>query len=236
LEQVRTVSLRDALARVKTWVTSNASGDDLGTLVGMRDGTVHAARDDEVEERLMVAFVQQADALLADLDRNRGEFWGGQLDVVDALLADASDRVKHRVGVKIASAVAAFNHLYGEAPEELLQAVRKFAASQVYERNQEPSECPVCQSTGVATGVHDVDYEAEWEDGEVVNAYPTVLFRAEGFRCRVCGFRLDSAAEWVTTGMEKSWEVEGANPREYEPPFDQDAYDEWRAAQAELEE
>src|SRR5215471_19857392 len=65
--QLRTVGLRDVLARVRMFVTSRASDDDLRILVDMRDGTVHAAQNDEVEERLVVAFVQHADALLADL-------------------------------------------------------------------------------------------------------------------------------------------------------------------------
>src|SRR5260221_988091 len=91
--QLRTVSLRDALTRVKLLpVPSNASEDDLRTLVDVRDGTVHAAQEDELEERLLVAFVQHADALLMDLERDRAGFWGPQLSVVDALLADASDK------------------------------------------------------------------------------------------------------------------------------------------------
>jgi hypothetical protein len=64
---LRTVSLRDALARVRKLVTSTASVADLEMLVDMRDGTVHAARNDELEERLVVTFVQHCDVLLADL-------------------------------------------------------------------------------------------------------------------------------------------------------------------------
>jgi hypothetical protein len=69
-----TVGLRGALDRVKVLVSSRASEADLLTLVGMRDGTIHAALDDKVEERLLVAFVQHADALLADLECDRDEF------------------------------------------------------------------------------------------------------------------------------------------------------------------
>ena len=51
LRQVRTVSLRHALQRVKFFVVSAASEIDLQMLVDLRDGTVHAAMNDEVEER-----------------------------------------------------------------------------------------------------------------------------------------------------------------------------------------
>ena len=127
--QLRTVGLREALERVKAWVTSDASRTDLDTMVGMRDGTVHAAQSDEVEERLLVAFVQQADALLADLGRSPLEFWQVQIEVVEALLADATDKVRHHVEVRAAAAVAAYNQQYGEGtPEGVLEAVQKFAA------------------------------------------------------------------------------------------------------------
>lgn len=74
------------------FVASPASQADLRLLVDLRDGTVHAGQNEQVEERLVVAFIQQADAFLEDLGHNRAAFWAGQLEVVDALLAVASDK------------------------------------------------------------------------------------------------------------------------------------------------
>ena len=90
---------------MKSFVVSPASDADLRTLVDLHDGTVHAAMNEELEERLMAAFAQHADALLSDLGRDRSAFWGSQLNVVDALPADAGDKVKHRVQVMLAGAV-----------------------------------------------------------------------------------------------------------------------------------
>ena len=92
---LRTVGLREARERAKSFVKSLAPEADLALLIDLRDGVVHTALDEEVEERLLVAFVQQADAILADMSRPREEFWRERLDVVDALLADASDRVAY---------------------------------------------------------------------------------------------------------------------------------------------
>lgn len=92
----------------------------LRTLVDTRDGTVHAALDEEVEQRLLVAFVKHADALLADLGRDRAEFWGGQLAVVDALLAKAGNKVTRDLAVKLAAARAYFAERYGKEIAELL--------------------------------------------------------------------------------------------------------------------
>ena len=56
--------------------------------------------DDEVETRLPVAFAQYADELLKELGRDRAGFWAGQLEVVDALLSDASNKIAREVAVK----------------------------------------------------------------------------------------------------------------------------------------
>ena len=138
---------------------SKADKDDFQLLIDMRNGVVHAARDTEVEERMLAAFTQQADALLNELGRTREDFWGGQLPVVDELLKDASDKVKHRVDVRVAGAAAMPRSRYateGQAVILALQAVSKLAP---LADNQRHHKCPVCDSFGVATGTHDVYWE-----------------------------------------------------------------------------
>jgi hypothetical protein len=125
--QLRTVGLRDALARVKVFIVSRASERDLQTLVDLRDGVVHAAQDDQVEDRLLVAFVQHADALLRDLGRDRAEFWAPQLAVVDALLMEAADKVERRVRVSIAAAKANFERRWGQIDPGIVSAVKRLA-------------------------------------------------------------------------------------------------------------
>ena len=58
-KQLRTVGLRAALARVRKLVASPVPEKDVMTLVDVRDGVVHAAPDEEVEDRLLAAFVRQ---------------------------------------------------------------------------------------------------------------------------------------------------------------------------------
>jgi hypothetical protein len=213
LRQLRTVSLRDALVRVKMLVPSNASGDDLRTLVDVRDGTVHAAQEDELEERLLVAFVQHADALLTDLGRDRAAFWGPQLSVVDALLADASDKVAHRLAVKIAAAKANFHRLYSDTPGEVVELVRRLAAAE--ERgmaDEEPADCPACGSRGMSHGDASIQYVEDDEDGHHLVA--EVWWDPWGFTCPVCKLRLESAAELNAAAMQR-WKIKGANPLDY---------------------
>ena len=103
---------------------SSATDADLALLVDLRDGVVHAAADETVEERLLVAFIQQVDASLADMGRARVDFWRNRLAVVDALLAQVTDKVAHRVSVKLAAA-AAFEKRYGHMPQEVRDLVRQ---------------------------------------------------------------------------------------------------------------
>ena len=82
---IRTVGLSEALSRIGRFVKSKVSKGDLQTLIDLRNGIVHAAEDAEVEERILTAFVQQADSLLTDFGGGREDFWDGQLAVVNAL-------------------------------------------------------------------------------------------------------------------------------------------------------
>jgi hypothetical protein len=74
---LRTVGLREARERAKSFVKSLAPEADLALLIDLRDGVVHTALDEEVEERLLVAFEQQADAILAGAGRGRSSGGSG---------------------------------------------------------------------------------------------------------------------------------------------------------------
>jgi hypothetical protein len=205
---------------------------DLDTLVDMRNGVVHAAENVEVEERILAAFAQRADVLLEDLGRDRKDFWGGQLTVVDALLKDASDKLAHRVEVRLAAAGAWLEHRYAAEGKAVLDVVRALSNTAALTNSERFRQCPVCGSQGIATGEHSVEYEpADWdkETGEVTDVGAEVWFSARSFRCNVCGLRLDSQAE-IDKVFDPVWEIEDADWREYEPLYDDedDAYERWR--------
>ena len=169
----------------------------------------------------MVAFVQYADAVLADLRRDRAEFWGVHLEVVDALLADASDKVAHHAGVKLAQALAAFDQRYGEESPEVLDLIRRLAIPPVLGRDQALADCPACEALGVAEGEHEVDWRFESDDSPV----STVWFYATKFACGVCGLQLDRI-EFEPAAMKSQWEIEGADPAKYEAYADSTGYEE----------
>lgn len=200
---LRTVGLREAVVRARTFVTSDASKSDLDKLIALRDGTIHAALSDEVEESLLVAFAQHADALLADLGRDRAEFWAGQLAVVDALLADASDKVTHRVDVKIAQARASYEASYAAQPTEVVEVIRRLAGPDRSTSEIVPSLCPVCRSIGTARGSPQLTwgFDDPGEEARFYNGHLTEWFSADSLACQVCGLHLDSPSELSAAGV-----------------------------------
>lgn len=214
--QLRTVSLRDALARVKMLVTSQAAEADLRMLVDMRDGTVHAAQGEQVEERLLAAFVQHADALVADLGRDRAEFWGGQLAVVDALLADATDKAAHRVGLRVAEARANLQRRFGIVEpgdlEGIIDVLVPDSSGNLHTGAEEEAECPACGLPCSVYGAHFV----EWKDDQDGSRVGTVWFRADELVCRFCGLNLDSAREIIYARMMPIWKTGDADPALYD--------------------
>jgi hypothetical protein len=202
-KRLRTVGLRDALTRVKTFVASGASKDHLETLIALRDGAIHAALSDELEENLLVAFAQHADALLVDLGRERAEFWGGQLAVVDALMADVGDKIAHRVEVKLAQARASFDAKYAAQPPEVLEVIRRLAGAKHTTDEQVPAPCPVCESLGAAHGSQQLNwgFDDPVEGARFYNGRLTEWFSADRFDCQVCELRLDSPSELTAANM-----------------------------------
>jgi hypothetical protein len=224
--KVRTVGLMGALERAGHFVRSRADMKDLRTLADMRNGIVHAAGNAEIEERILAAFLQHCDAILADLHRDRADFWNGQLPVVDVLIRDASDKVAQRVEVRLAAAEAWLEQRCATDGEALIEAARTLSSSAPLTDQQRFRTCPVCGSAGIATGEHSVEYEPDdWdrETGRVTQVDAQVWFTARAYRCPVCRLRLDSVAE-IDKAFDSVWQIEDADWRDYEPGY-YDDYD-----------
>jgi hypothetical protein len=73
-----------------------------------------------------------------------GQFWGRHLAVVDALLAEESDRVTRQAGIRLAAARAAFADRRGDEEPEARHAVMRFSEMQEHTKDQQLLECPAC--------------------------------------------------------------------------------------------
>jgi hypothetical protein len=228
--QLRTVGLREAHSRLRTFVTSVASEHDLGLLIDLRDGVVHAALNEEVEERLLVAFVQQADAMLTDMDTKwRRIFWGEWSAVVTALVAQASDETKHRVAIKLAAAKAAFSDKYGGMSSEMQGLIGRVEPRSFYDWDEAATDCPACDSRGIAKGTFWLD-EVEDYDKETGEpwVWGMVKFTPDASSCPLCGLRLTNTAELAEAGVPADWnvpEIDVAEFDAYQRQLDHDTLD-----------
>lgn len=219
---LRTVSLRDALDRMKRFVKPGAPWKDIEALIDMRDGTVHAALDYQVEERVLVAFVQHADALLADLEEHRDDFWTAYRPMADALLKDASDKIAHEVEVMVEAARASFHLRFGHEPEALLEVVRRIEEIKERENNQVSAVCPACESPGTITGLTGVIWEPRRSEDSAVSIKGTVWLIPQEFECRVCGLLLEEPGQVEAVGLDEEIIIKGADPLKYESPPQED--------------
>jgi hypothetical protein len=108
--------------------------------------------------------------------------WTEQLDVVDALLADASDRVTHRVNVKLAAAKAAFIQKYSEMSDELGDLIKRMVPYTGL-RDEAVADCPACESVGVVEGEYWVDGDVEFDQHGEPHSWSVVKLTAEKFSC-----------------------------------------------------
>lgn len=230
---VRTVGMAQARSRIEHLTRPKAvDRKAIDRLVAMRNGTVHAAAVAEVEESVLAAFALYSDLLLSDLGRERSDYWGGQLAVVDALLQGNSDKLTQQCEVRLAAAEAYLEERYAAMGEAVMKVIISLSKSIALDPNQRFHRCPVCGADGVAIGEHGVEYEpADWDEtGAVSNMVPTVWFTAYSFRCNVCWLLLDST-DLIDKAFDPVWEIEGANWRDYEPDFYDDgdaAFEQWR--------
>jgi len=192
---LRTVGLRGALGRMHKLTPSNATTQEdwknLLALADMRDGTVHAASNDQVEMTLMAAFAKYINVLLDDLRRDHKDFWGSRLSIVEALLTRARDSISYAVNIKLEAARVRFRR-YREPL--VLEAIRQVATAEPADLTAIYRECPICDSQGRAKG------------GFFGDQLP-FTFIADSFKCSVCGLHLASPAEIEAAGMPAEWSM-----------------------------
>jgi hypothetical protein len=221
--QMRTITLTMALERAGKIVPELANlKTSLQPLVDGRNGVVHAAIvDPAAAERVVVPYLRACDLLLAGMDRDRAEFWGDLLEVVDAREAASAEAATIRALDKLAAARAAFKVRYDSLNSDvraaLLGAIAASYAPEKYE--QTLLDCPVCSTPALVEGTISVDWQPDfdYDDGEmyVAGAYPEVTIFPQRFECRACGLSLEGRAELEAGKVPRSWTLEDIDPDDF---------------------
>ena len=205
-ERLLTVSLRDALTRVKDLFNSNANQNDLLQLIDMRDGAIHVAGNFAIEDRLLIAFLRQIDASLEDLCFDREQFWKTYLGVVKAMLSEETNRVKKLVELKIQQGRIKFDQNLAPYSTDVKQAI--MATIRMVHENEAVCICPACKSTGIAIGENNFSIIFEEESNRTVLAKAVASFKANCFSCALCGLKLTSPEEMTAAGMDLTWDCD----------------------------
>jgi hypothetical protein len=88
---------------------------------------------------------------------------------------------------------------------------------------QDLYDCPACGTMALVHGSHDFDWEPDWEMGDdglpwSPGAALTVTFRPGTLECRACGLVLDGQDQLMAAEVPESWEIEDADPRDFNEP------------------
>jgi hypothetical protein len=148
------------------------------------------------------------------MSKNRADFLRDRLAVVDAALAVASDKVTHRVQVKLAAAKAAFAERYGEMPEESREVIRRISPA-FDETEGAIAECPACGCKGIAVGRHSLDDYVRYDEEGEPQGLAWLKFTPVTFSCATCGLRLASQAELAAAGLPKEWDLPDLDVGDY---------------------
>jgi hypothetical protein len=97
-------------------------------------------------------------------------------------------------------------------------------AALLYDWEEAATDCPACDSRGVAQGSYWLDEAEDYDketDGSPVSGM--VKFTPYAFSCQPCGLRLTNSAELAAAGVPADWsvpEIDVAEFDEYERQLD----------------
>lgn len=229
-KHLRTIGAREAIDRVRVFVSSTADMEAVARLVDLRDGLAHVGDEMEPDEEILLAFIQQSNSYIEDLGVDRNDYWGPNLSVVEELASAAGTKIDQRVRARVAASKARFLKVFAEMTPEMLTVMRSLAP--VFDPAECAAQtCPACGSLGVACGDFEVDWVPEYDKhGDIEYMAADITFHAASFECARCQLHLDNATEIAASGMAAAWELPDADPHLYEfDHWDQDlTYEAWR--------
>jgi hypothetical protein len=230
--RMKTITLTEALDRSGQLIpTIPPLRDGLRLLVDVRNGVAHAGFVDQAAaERVLVPFLRACSELLPRIRVEPSVFWADLTDMVETRLSASAAAAEIRAREAITAAQHAFEGRYSAMDDgvrkAVLKAVQETYTPDRYEQNL--IDCPSCGYAALVSGTNDVDWEADWEIGDlgesyIAGAYPIVKLVPYHLQCRICGLELDGADELAAAGLERSWVLEDVDAEDF---YEAELYDE----------
>ncbi|MEU4511759.1 hypothetical protein AB0G05_19885 [Nonomuraea wenchangensis] len=222
LKVPRTVSAREALARVEQLTTLRTPRTSLEQLIDVRDGVVHVGYLDPANTReILTAFVRFSNELYEKLQIEEDIRWGDHASLVTSLISESLSEIEHEVQRKVEAAKRRVGELMSKIPRSEQEAVgdARQAMAPIYSfLAPEPgvvdsphriyTPCPACNHPDASC----LGYlEWDFEPLDRVKVGPLerledVIGQEEYFRptdlvCGSCDLHLESADELQVVGI-----------------------------------
>lgn len=194
-DRLRTIGVERALERLRNLAVVSGNRAELSLLIDLRNGHTHLAQNAAEDEDLLLAFITQTEAILADLSVEPSAFWMDMVEFVATTKEQGIEKVTRTVRRKIVQSEAIFAEKISGMSAEIVAQLREDPPALL--DLEDSVRCPVCSSWGASTGENQMAYDEE--DG-VVSMW--VEFWAENFRCPNCLLVLKSESEMEAAGME----------------------------------
>ncbi len=198
--------------------------DRLRLLAEFRNSAIHLGEIVDEERKEIFHEFLAATALLADeMKISRSDCFGEFEDLVATHLDKSLTEVNRLTAEKLARAKTDYDRKYGALDREDTQGIIKAVESAYSLRRYEDqlTGCPACGNQGLLVGSIDVDWEADFDDGQIVGAYPLVSLIPSNFICNLCGLSLDGSTELKAAGLGEPIHVEDVDPADFydEPDY-----------------
>ena len=202
--------------------------DRLRLLAEFRNSAIHLGEIVDEERKEIFHEFLAATALLADeMKISRKDCFGEFEDLVATHLSKADSELNRLTAEKLARAKANYDKKYGLlARNHLHSIITSFEnAYEIRQYEDQLAECPACENQGLLGGSIDVDWEADFDDGQVVGSSPVVTFIPSNFICHLCGLSLNGSTELRAAGLGESIRVKDVDPSDfYDEPSDEAYY------------
>ena len=197
----------------------------LRLLAEFRNSAIHLGEVvNEEQKEIFHEFLAATSLIVDEMQIPREEFFGEFEKLVAAHLDKSLTEANRLTEEKIARAKTDYDKKYGSLDLVHTQGIIKSVESAYSFRQyvDQLAECPACRNQGLLVGSIDVDWEADFDDGQIVGAYPVVTLLPSNFVCNLCDLSLDGSAELKAAGLGKPIHVEDVDPTDFydEPDYD----------------
>jgi len=201
--------------------------DRLRLLAEFRNSAIHLGEIvDEERKEIFHEFLAATALLAGEMQISRKDCFGEFDDLVATHLSEADSELNRSTAEKLARAKANYDRKYGLLTRNHLHSIIASSenAYEIRRYEDQLAICPACENQGLLRGSIDVDWQADFDDGQIVGTYPVVSLIPSGFVCNLCGLSLDGSTELKAAGLGEPIHVQDVDPADFYDEPDLDFY------------